>query len=55
MHTTRGRVRAALLAAGRGLVLSVASLAGSLTLFVLTVLSIAFILLGIGLVTTPGC
>lgn len=53
MRTTRGRVGAALLAAGRGLVLSVASLAGSLTLFVLTVLSIAFILLGIGLITTP--
>lgn len=48
-----GRIRAALLAAGRGLALSLASIAGSVTLFVLTVLSIAFIPLGLGLVTTP--
>nr|WSW69605.1 sensor domain-containing protein [Streptomyces sp. NBC_00995] len=53
MNAQRGRVRAALLAAGRGLMLSIAALAGSLTLFVLTVISIAFIPLGIGLVTTP--
>ncbi|MEU1469860.1 sensor domain-containing protein [Streptomyces sp. NPDC005761] len=53
MQAIRGRTRAALLAAGRGLALSIASTAGSITLFVLTVLSIAFILLGIGLVTTP--
>lgn len=53
MNRPTGRIRAALLAAGRGLVLSVTSLAGSITLFVLAVLSIAFILLGVGLVTTP--
>ncbi|MEE1807830.1 sensor histidine kinase [Streptomyces sp. BE133] len=53
MNAIRARVRAALLAAGRGVVLSIASLAGSITLFVWTVLSIAFIPLGIGLVTTP--
>ncbi|MEU3225711.1 sensor histidine kinase [Streptomyces sp. NPDC006976] len=53
MDAKTGRVRSALLAAGRGLVLSVVALAGSITLFVLTVLSIAFIPLGIGLVTTP--
>ncbi|MFD0021492.1 sensor histidine kinase [Streptomyces sp. NPDC058382] len=53
MNTPHGRIRAALLAAGRGLVLSFASIVGSVTLFVLTVLSISFIPLGIGLVTTP--
>lgn len=53
MKATRGRIRTALLAAGRGLVLSVASMAGSLTLFVLAVLSVAFIALGLGLLTTP--
>ncbi|MFI6724673.1 histidine kinase [Streptomyces sp. R-74717] len=53
MNAIRARVRGALLAAGRGVVLSIASLAGSITLFVWTVLSIAFIPLGIGLVTTP--
>ncbi|WNI25138.1 sensor domain-containing protein [Streptomyces sp. ITFR-16] len=53
MTTKQGRIRAALLAAGRGLVLSFASSVGSITLFVLAVLSIAFIPLGIGLVTTP--
>ncbi|MFD8822995.1 sensor histidine kinase [Streptomyces sp. NPDC059605] len=53
MSTTKGRVRGALSAAGRGFVLSFASLVGSITLFVWAVLSIAFILLGIGLVTTP--
>ncbi|MFE7046238.1 sensor histidine kinase [Streptomyces atratus] len=53
MNAIRARVRAALLAAGRGVVLSIASLAGSITLFVWTVLSLAFIPLGIGLVTTP--
>ncbi|MFF2718787.1 sensor histidine kinase [Streptomyces sp. NPDC058011] len=42
-----------MLAAGRGLVLSVYGLAVSITLFVLAVLSIAFILLGIGVFTTP--
>ncbi|MFG2623794.1 sensor histidine kinase [Streptomyces sp. NPDC048473] len=53
MNAIRTRVRGALLAAGRGLVLSIVSLAGSITLFVWAVLSIAFIPLGIGLVTTP--
>ncbi|THA68243.1 sensor histidine kinase [Streptomyces sp. A0642] len=53
MNRPTGRIRAALLAAGRGLVLSFASIVGSVTLFVLTVLAIAFIPLGIGLVTTP--
>ncbi|MER5363298.1 histidine kinase [Streptomyces sp. NPDC002785] len=53
MNAIRTRVRGALLAAGRGVVLSIASLAGSITLFVWTVLSIVFIPLGIGLVTTP--
>ncbi|MEV6419119.1 sensor domain-containing protein [Streptomyces sp. NPDC051662] len=42
-----------LVSAGRGLMLSVVSLAGSITLFVLTVLSLAFILLGFGVLTTP--
>ncbi|MFF3127993.1 sensor histidine kinase [Streptomyces sp. NPDC057908] len=53
MNAIRARVRRALLAAGRGVVLSIASLAGSITLFVWAVLSIVFIPLGIGLVTTP--
>lgn len=53
MNTPHGRTRAALLAAGRGLVLSFASIVGSVTLFVLAVVSIALIPLGIGLVTTP--
>ncbi|MCM2414523.1 sensor domain-containing protein [Streptomyces sp. RKAG290] len=53
MNRPNGRIRAALLAAGRGLVLSFASIVGSVTLFVLTVLAIAFIPLGIGLVATP--
>ncbi|MFF2222217.1 sensor histidine kinase [Streptomyces globisporus] len=41
------------LAAGRGLFLSVVGLAVSITLFVLAVVSISFILLGIGVFTTP--
>lgn len=53
MNRPTGRIRAALLAAGRGLVLSIAALAGSVTLFVLTLVSMALIPLGIGLVTTP--
>ncbi|MFB7222841.1 histidine kinase [Streptomyces sp. NPDC002596] len=53
MNAIRSRVRPALLAAGRGLVLSIVGPAGSITLFVLTVLSIAFIPLGLGLFTTP--
>ncbi|MFD7427528.1 sensor histidine kinase [Streptomyces sp. NPDC059818] len=53
MNTPHGRTRGALLAAGRGLALSFASIVGSVTLFVLAVTSIALIPLGIGLVTTP--
>ncbi|MFE7354868.1 sensor histidine kinase [Streptomyces sp. NPDC057543] len=53
MNAIRTRIRGALAAAGRGFVLSLAGLAGSLTLFVWAVLSIAFIPLGVGLFTTP--
>ncbi|MFB6706350.1 sensor histidine kinase [Streptomyces sp. NPDC056333] len=53
MNAMQSRIRSALLAAGRGIVLSIAGLAGSITLFVLAVLSIAFIPLGLGLFTTP--
>ncbi|MCX4786263.1 sensor domain-containing protein [Streptomyces sp. NBC_01221] len=53
MNAIRTRIRGALSAAGRGFVLSLAGLAGSLTLFVWAVLSIAFIPLGVGLFTTP--
>lgn len=53
MNAIRSRVRPALLAAGRGLVLSIVGPAGSISLFVLTVLSVAFIPLGLGLLTTP--
>ncbi|MEV6470666.1 histidine kinase [Streptomyces sp. NPDC051657] len=53
MKVFSGRLRSSGLAAGRGLFLSVAGLAGSITLFVLAVLSIVFILLGIGVFTTP--
>ncbi|MEV7234691.1 sensor domain-containing protein [Streptomyces sp. NPDC051020] len=53
MNAMQSRVRPALLAAGRGIVLSIACLAGSITLFVLAVLSIASIALGLGLFTTP--
>ncbi|MFG2499265.1 sensor histidine kinase [Streptomyces sp. NPDC048441] len=47
------RVRASVIAGARGLYLAIVTLAGSITLFVLSVLSIAFILLGIGVFTTP--
>ncbi|MFI6653327.1 sensor histidine kinase [Streptomyces sp. NPDC050529] len=53
MNRPTGQIRAALLAAGRGLVLSLTALAGSVTLFALTLVSIVLIPLGIGLVTTP--
>lgn len=53
MNAEKGRIRGAVLAAGRGFVVSIATLAGSITLFVWAVLSIVFIPLGIGLVTTP--
>ena len=49
-----GRARRALVAGARGLALAVAGFAGSLTLFVLSVLSIVFIVLGVGVLTTPG-
>ncbi|WP_338695874.1 sensor domain-containing protein [Streptomyces sp. Q6] len=47
------RVRSAAVAGLRGLVLAVAGLAGSIALFVLSVLSIAFVVLGVGALTTP--
>ncbi|MFD9075786.1 sensor histidine kinase [Streptomyces lasiicapitis] len=47
------RVRETLVAGARGLYLAIVSLAGSITLFVFAVLSIAFIVLGIGVFTTP--
>lgn len=47
-------IRGALVAAGRGLALALMAAAGSITLFVLTVLSLAFTLLGIGFLTTPA-
>ncbi|MFC5783899.1 MULTISPECIES: sensor domain-containing protein [Streptomyces] len=49
-----GRARRALVAGARGLALAVAGFAGSLTLFVLSVLSIVFIVLGVGVLTTPA-
>ncbi|MGW3300705.1 histidine kinase [Streptomyces sp. CB02130] len=53
MKVFSGRLGPAMLAAGRGLFLSVVGLAVSITLFVLAMLSIAFISLGIGVFTTP--
>ncbi|THA22901.1 sensor histidine kinase [Streptomyces sp. A1277] len=53
MDTKRGRIGSALLAAWRGLVLSFAAIVGSVTLFVLALVSMTLIPLGIGLVTTP--
>ncbi|WP_103517659.1 sensor domain-containing protein [Streptomyces sp. SM10] len=53
MSPAENRVRAALRAGGRAIALSFASIAGSTTLFVLSVLSVSFISLGVGLVTTP--
>ncbi|MFH8987227.1 sensor histidine kinase [Streptomyces sp. NPDC017940] len=47
------RVREALLSGARGLYLAVATLAGSITLFVLSVVSIVLIPLGVGVFTTP--
>ncbi|MEU6989097.1 sensor domain-containing protein [Streptomyces sp. NPDC046465] len=47
------RLRNAVIAAGRGHYLATVSVSVSVTLFVLTVLSLAFIPLGIGLFTTP--
>jgi signal transduction histidine kinase len=53
MKSAQSRVRTAMLTGGRAFALSFSSIAGSVTLFVLSVLSIAFVLLGLGLVTTP--
>ncbi|MEU6842743.1 sensor histidine kinase [Streptomyces sp. NPDC046716] len=47
------RVRSAVMAGVRGLVLAAVGLAGSITLFVLSVLSVVLIVLGIGALTTP--
>ncbi|MEV4502840.1 sensor histidine kinase [Streptomyces klenkii] len=47
------KISNALLAAARGLWLAVFGMAASILLFVLTVLSIAFTILGVGLFTTP--
>ncbi|RMB87119.1 sensor histidine kinase [Streptomyces shenzhenensis] len=48
-----GRTRAVVTAGARGLALAVVALTGSITLFVLSVVSIALVPLGIGIVTTP--
>ncbi|MFC7309733.1 sensor histidine kinase [Streptomyces monticola] len=53
MDGIQARLRAAAAAGGRGLVLAVVSLVGSLLLFVLSVLSLVFVVLGVGLLTTP--
>ncbi|KOG84328.1 MULTISPECIES: sensor histidine kinase [Streptomyces] len=53
MKVFSGRLRSSSAAAGRGLFLSVVGLAVSTALFVLAVVSISFILLGIGVFTTP--
>ncbi|EFE73996.1 sensor domain-containing protein [Streptomyces filamentosus] len=53
MKAMTGRLRPSVLAAGRGLFLFVAAMTVSVTLFVLAVISISFILLGIGVFTTP--
>ncbi|MGW2589422.1 sensor histidine kinase [Streptomyces sp. NPDC001515] len=53
MNAVGARIRSALLAAWRGLVLSFTALAGSVTLFTVTLVSIALIPLGIGVLTTP--
>ncbi|MBO1333272.1 sensor domain-containing protein [Streptomyces sp. VRA16 Mangrove soil] len=47
------RVRSAVVAGARGLMLASVGFAGSITLFVVAVLSIAFILLGVGACSTP--
>jgi hypothetical protein len=48
------RARTAALAVARGFVLTLATLAGSLTLFVLCLVSICLIPIGVGLVTIPA-
>ncbi|MFI7008188.1 sensor histidine kinase [Streptomyces sp. NPDC050145] len=47
------RARSAVVAGLRAFVLAVVGFAGSVTLFVLTVLSLAFVVLGVGALTTP--
>lgn len=47
------RVRRTLVAAARGLGIALAVELGSVTLFVLTVVSLALIVVGVGLLTTP--
>lgn len=49
----RARGREVVVAGGRGLVLAVGGLAGSVVLFVLSVVSIVLLPLGVGIVTTP--
>ncbi|MFI6943136.1 sensor histidine kinase [Streptomyces sp. NPDC050418] len=49
----RTKARGALVAAARGLALALLALIGSITLFVLSVVSIALIPIGIGVFTTP--
>lgn len=51
--TVSGRLRTAALTGARALVLAVVALAGSITLFVLSVVSIVLVPVGIGIVTTP--
>ncbi|MFE0175855.1 sensor histidine kinase [Streptomyces sp. NPDC059002] len=48
------RLKDAVTAGAQGLYLSITSLAGSIVLFVCAVVSIAFILLGVGVFTTPA-
>ncbi|MEW1642202.1 sensor domain-containing protein [Streptomyces sp. NPDC091219] len=53
MEISRERVRDVVVAGVRGLGLALLSLGGSLTLFVLVVVSLALIPAGVGLITTP--
>ncbi|MFF0448363.1 histidine kinase [Streptomyces sp. NPDC004609] len=54
MDTTRERAAVALTAGFRGLTLALLALAGSITLFVLAVVSIALIPVGVGVFATPA-
>ncbi|MFD3932040.1 sensor histidine kinase [Streptomyces sp. NPDC058614] len=49
----RARAREVVVAGGRGLLVSVVGLAGSVILFVLAIVSIALVPIGVGIVTTP--
>ena len=53
MKSESGRARGVLMAGVRALALALISLGGSLTLFVLTLVSLALIPAGVGLITTP--